>query len=115
LRAPGIRERLARDFALDQRDIERARPQQRDVLGAALRVPRLDQERCIGLAHGLDQSRAIKRKPAAQRRGTEREPGVRRSRRMLHHVNVAPRLLDLGRGENSRNRRRTLASAGISS
>src|SRR5215472_14399239 len=69
--AAGLRERLARDLALHQRDVEHARAQQRHVLGAALGVTRLNDERWVDVAHGFNQRRGIEREAATWRRRAE--------------------------------------------
>ena len=75
-RAADAGEGLVRGLALHERDVEPALLEQRDVLGAALGVLRLDDERGVGLPDGLDEGRPVDREAAAGRRGAEREAGL---------------------------------------
>ena len=64
-------QRLVGDLALHERQVHLVLLEQRHVLGAALRVARLDRERRIDLAHGGDDGVAVDGKAAAGRGGGE--------------------------------------------
>ena len=70
---PPSHESFIRGLACDQRDVELALLEQRDILVAALGVARLDRQRRIGRVHDLGEGIAIERKAAAWRRRAERD------------------------------------------
>ena len=63
-------------LAGDQRDIELAGFQQRNVLVAALGVARLDRQRRVGCVHRLGKGIAIEREAAARRGGPQADGGL---------------------------------------
>ena len=75
-RPPDAHEGFVGRLARDQRDIELAGLQQRNVLVAALGVARLDRERRIGRVHDLGKGIAVERKAAARRRRPETDRGL---------------------------------------
>ena len=63
-------------LARNQRDIEVARFQERNVLVAALGIARLNRKRRIGRVHDFGKGVAVERKAAAGRRGPQTDRGL---------------------------------------
>ena len=86
---PDARERLVGDLALDQRQVELARLEERDVLRRALRIARLHFERRVDPVDGLGHGLAVDGEAAAGRRCSERDHdallGSRESGREQEH------------------------------
>ena len=72
-RRVGFRQRAARDLSGDEREVELARLEKRHVLARALGVPGLDANARLLRVHHLRERRAVERKPAARRGGSEDE------------------------------------------
>src|SRR5262249_36520256 len=75
-------QRLVRDLALHEGQVELVLLEQRNVLGAALRVARLDLERAVDVAHGADAGVAVDGKAAPGRGRAERQ--LHRERQLDH-------------------------------
>jgi hypothetical protein len=73
-RSPDPGQRLMQHLASHEAKVEIAALQHRNVLGAALRVPGLDQEIRVGRSQGFNQGSAVDRKAAARRRCPQHYP-----------------------------------------
>ena len=78
-------ERLVGGLAGHQRNVERVGFEQRDVLGRALGIARLNRERRVGRVDHRNDRVAVKRKPAARRRGAKHDRGCLLSCHRGHH------------------------------
>jgi hypothetical protein len=85
-RAADAGPRLVGDLALHQGQVERARLEQRHVLGGALGVARAHLERRVRLVDGVGHRLAVYREAAAGGGGAERHGGAARGRRALAHA-----------------------------
>src|SRR3974390_2722201 len=75
-------ERLVSRLAGDQRDIELTRFQERNVLGGALGVARLNQKRMVSRVHGRRKGVPIEREAPTRRCRAQEDP--------LRHADVRP-------------------------
>src|SRR2546426_404917 len=62
--------------ARDEGEVEWPRLEERDVLGAAFGVPRLDRERRVSLVDDVGNGRAVDGESPARRRGPEHDDGL---------------------------------------
>src|SRR2546421_198704 len=89
-------ERLVDDLALDEGEVELPCREERHVLGAALRVARLDRERRVDRVDRLGDGGAVDGEPAARRRGPQDDDEGRQRLQHARYATTASRYTPAG-------------------
>src|SRR2546430_3466879 len=89
-------ERLVDDLALEEGEVELPRREERHVLGAALRVARLDRERRVDRVDRLGNGGAVDGEPAARRRGPQDDDEGRQRLQHARYATTASRYTPAG-------------------